>query len=54
MNPTCGCGRVATWEVEGQPHCTLCMEDATECAVPVLVRKLDVLQAWKSEQKKLA
>lgn len=44
MTKRCGCGRKAEYEVyqDRQPHCKECMEDAIDCTVPVLVRKINL------------
>jgi hypothetical protein len=52
---TCGCGTELkpdeTYQVEKQIQCKECMEDAINCRVPVLVRKIDRLEAIQNEHR---
>jgi hypothetical protein len=49
----CGCGKKAEWEVYShlEPHCNGCMEEATDCNVPILVRKIDLAKGVEVNER---
>lgn len=56
MRITCGCGRLATYEVytgtRWQPHCKSCAEEAMDCKEGALIRRIDELADGDSDKGK--